>query len=74
MATKAQSTGMHGVFLVAAELAKRGYVVSTTSRNAMGADLLVTDDRCARGGPGPLSHGDSWTGLAELRVDLIPEL
>jgi len=48
MSSKAQRTGMHGVFLVAAELAKRGFVVSTTSRNAMGADLLVTDDRCAR--------------------------
>lgn len=48
MSTKAQRTGMHGVFLVAAELARRGLIVSTTSRNAMGADLLVTDDSCAR--------------------------
>jgi hypothetical protein len=39
---------MHGVFLVAAELASRGLIVSTTSRNAMGADLLVTDDTCSR--------------------------
>ena len=46
MATKGQQTGMRGVFLVAAELAARGYVVSTTSRNAMGADLLVADERC----------------------------
>jgi hypothetical protein len=39
---------MHGVFLVAAELASRGLIVSTTSRNAMGADLLVTNDSCTR--------------------------
>lgn len=48
MAAKAQRTGMQGVFLVAAELAARGFVVSTTSRNAMGADLLVTDTACTR--------------------------
>ena len=46
MPTKAQQTGMRGVFLVAAELARRGFVVSTTSRNAIGADLLVTDQAC----------------------------
>jgi hypothetical protein len=47
MPSKGQQTGMHGVFLVAAELAARGFVVSRTSRNAMGADLLVTDSACA---------------------------
>ena len=47
MPTKAQQTGMRGVFLVAAELAARGLVVSPTSRSAMGADLLVTDPLCA---------------------------
>lgn len=46
MPTKRQQTGMRGVFLVAAELAARGLVVSTTSRNAMGADLLVADAEC----------------------------
>jgi hypothetical protein len=47
MLRNAQQTGMRGVFLVAAELAARGLVVSTTSRNAMGADLLVADTLCA---------------------------
>lgn len=48
MASQAQMTGMQGVFLVAAELSARGLIVSTTSRNAMGADLLVTDADCRR--------------------------
>jgi len=39
-------TGMQGVYLVAAELTKRGLVVSPTSRSAYGADLLVTDQKC----------------------------
>lgn len=47
MASKGQHTGMRGVFLVAAELAARDFVVSTTSRNAMGADLLVADESCS---------------------------
>lgn len=46
VASKGQQNGMRGVFLVAAELSARGYIVSTTSRNAMGADLLVTDAEC----------------------------
>jgi len=33
---------------VAAELVAKGYIVSPTSRNAMGADLLVTDEACER--------------------------
>jgi hypothetical protein len=37
---------MQGVFLAAAELTHRGFVVSLTARNAFGADLLVTDDQC----------------------------
>ena len=41
-------TGMRGVFMVAAELAKRRYIVSPTSRSAAGADLLATDERCTR--------------------------
>jgi hypothetical protein len=46
MASKAQLTGMRGVYLVAAELSRRGYIVSPTSRSAHGADLLVTDLAC----------------------------
>jgi hypothetical protein len=48
MASKQQQTGMRGVYLVAAELAKQGFVVSPTSRNAAGADLLVTNQSCRR--------------------------
>lgn len=43
-----QTSGMQGVFLVAAQLAKRDFVVSLTSRSAKGADLLVTDLLCRR--------------------------
>jgi hypothetical protein len=43
MATKGQMTGMQGVYLAAAELTYRGLIVSVTSRNARGADLLATD-------------------------------
>ena len=45
---KGMQTGMQGVYLVAAELTKRGLVVSPTSRSAYGADLLVTDQKCKR--------------------------
>jgi hypothetical protein len=41
-------TGMLGLYLTAVELIKRGYIVSPTSRSAMGADLLVTDKFCTR--------------------------
>lgn len=37
---------MRGVYLAAAELAARGFIVSPTSRSAFGADLLVTDAGC----------------------------
>jgi len=40
---KGSLTGIRGVYLVAAELAKRDYIASPTSRSAAGADLLVTD-------------------------------
>jgi hypothetical protein len=43
MASKGQLTGMAGVYLVAAELSRRGFIVSPTSRSAHGADLLTTD-------------------------------
>lgn len=48
MPAKSQMTGMQGVYLVAAELTKRGLVVSPTSRSAFGADLLVADQKCRR--------------------------
>jgi hypothetical protein len=48
MASKHQLTGMTGVYLVAAELSKRGLTASPTSRSAQGADLLVTDQQCQR--------------------------
>jgi hypothetical protein len=48
MATKAQMTGMLGTYLAAAELTYQGLVVSITSRNARGADLLVTTQDCKR--------------------------
>jgi hypothetical protein len=37
---------MRGVYLVAAELSRLGFVVAPTSRGARGADLLVTDEAC----------------------------
>jgi hypothetical protein len=46
MASKNQMTGMLGVYLVAAELSRRNFIVSVTSRSAAGADLLVTDQMC----------------------------
>jgi hypothetical protein len=41
-------SGMQGVYLVAAELSRLGFIVSPTSRSARGADLLVTDQSCER--------------------------
>lgn len=43
-----QMSGMQGVYLVAAELSRRGFIVSPTSRSAKGADLLVTDQACRK--------------------------
>lgn len=48
MASKAQMTGMLGTYLTAAELTFQGLIVSITSRNARGADLLVTTQDCSR--------------------------
>jgi hypothetical protein len=48
MATTGQMTGMRGVYLVAAELTRLGFIVSPTSRSARGADLLVTDQECQK--------------------------
>ena len=39
---------MLGVYLVAAELTFKDRIVSITSRNAIGADLLITDQTCRR--------------------------
>ena len=47
MASKGQLTGMTGTFLVAAQLSNLGFTVSTTSRSAAGADILVTNDECS---------------------------
>jgi len=48
MAIDTQLTGMTGVYLAAAELSHRGFIVSPTSRSARGADLLVTDQSCQK--------------------------
>jgi hypothetical protein len=39
---------MRGVYLVASELARLGFIVSPTSRSAIGADLLVTNQSCKK--------------------------
>ena len=46
MTTKGQLTGMTGVYMVAAELTRRGFIASPTSRSARGADILVADQNC----------------------------
>ncbi len=43
MAAKGRMTGMLGTYLAAAELTQKGLIVSITSRNAKGADLLVAN-------------------------------
>lgn len=48
MASKAQMTGMRGVYLAAAELSRLGFIASPTSRSAAGADLLVTNQSCSK--------------------------
>jgi hypothetical protein len=48
MASKGQLTGMTGVYLVAAQLSRHGFIASPTSRSARGADILVTDENCTR--------------------------
>jgi hypothetical protein len=45
---KGQLTGMRGVYLVAAELSRLGFIASPTSRSALAADILVTDQKCKR--------------------------
>jgi hypothetical protein len=41
-------TGMLGTYLAAAELTSRDFIVTVTSRNARGADLLVADQEYKR--------------------------
>ena len=41
-------TGMRGVYLVASELSRLGFIASPTSRSAIGADILATDQKCKR--------------------------
>ncbi|MDI6758616.1 MAG: hypothetical protein QMD94_02945 [Candidatus Omnitrophota bacterium] len=48
MSSKGQFTGMRGVYLVAAELSHLGLIASPTSRSAIGADILATDQKCQR--------------------------
>lgn len=48
MSSKNQLTGMRGVYLVAAELARVGLIASPTSRSAHAADILATDLECKR--------------------------
>ena len=43
-----QQIGMLGVHLVAAEFIRRGFIVALTSREAFGADLIVTDAQCGK--------------------------
>jgi hypothetical protein len=45
---KGQLTGMRGVYLVAAVLSRLGFIASPTSRSALAADILVTDQACQR--------------------------
>jgi hypothetical protein len=46
MGSKKMLVGMQGVYLVAAELSRHGYIAAPTSRSAKGADILVTDTEC----------------------------
>jgi len=48
MSQRKQLTGMRGVYLVAAELSRLGFIASPTSRSSRGADILVTDQSCQR--------------------------
>jgi hypothetical protein len=39
---------MRGVYLVAAEMSRLGFIASPTSRSALAADILITDQACQR--------------------------
>jgi hypothetical protein len=66
---KGWMTGMRGVYLVAAELAKRGFIVSPTSRSARGADLLVTDQWCTHAWSVQVKTNSKPTGFWLLNKD-----
>ena len=51
MSSNKQLTGMRGVYLVAAEMSRHGFIASPTSRSARGADILCTDAECKRAFP-----------------------
>jgi hypothetical protein len=46
LSSKGQLTGMRGVYLVASELCRIGLIASPTSRSAISADILATDQEC----------------------------
>lgn len=46
MSESKQVSGARAVYLVAAELSRRGLIASVTARNAKGADILVSDEGC----------------------------
>jgi hypothetical protein len=71
MASKQQQSGMRGVYLVAAELVARGFIVSVTSRSAAGADLLVTDNSCARAWSVQVKASDKPTVRAHAQYWLL---
>ncbi|MDR2016273.1 MAG: hypothetical protein LBP90_01505 [Burkholderiales bacterium] len=74
MASKAQMTGMRGVFLVAAELSRLGFIASPTSRSAIGADLLITDQTCKRTFSVQVktnASNRSWWLVGEKACDLV---
>src|SRR5215472_16136479 len=48
MSQTKQITGMRGVYLVAAEMSRHGFIATPTSRSARGADILCTDAECKR--------------------------
>lgn len=64
-------TGMQGVYLVAAELSRRGFIVSPTSRSTRGADLLVTDKSCERACSSAAGHPLSAEGQPSVRSSVI---
>lgn len=43
-----QQKGMEGVYLTAAKLSNMKLIVSVTSRNSKGTDLLITDHNCRK--------------------------
>jgi hypothetical protein len=48
MSSTKQITGMRGVYLVAAEMSRHGFIATPTSRSARAADTLCADAECKR--------------------------